>query len=257
MISLNSKEIHLWLAFYDEGIERDMPSYRKILSVEEREQELRFRFIRDQQRYLVTRVLVRTVLSRYIRIAPHDWIFSTNAFGRPTIVNAEAADEGLLFNISHTRSLIVLGVSKGRAIGVDVENFNVRKVSIDLANRFFAPDEARALVALSANRQQYRFFEYWTFKESYIKARGMGLSLPLDKFSFFYPDDHSVILTIEPELSDYSARWQFWQIPIGFDYLIAICAERLGTEPSQIVIRQLVSMLNEQTLDVTFLRTSK
>ena len=51
------------------------------------------------------------------------------------------------------------------------------------------------------HQQQYRFFEYWTFKEAYIKARGMGLSLPLDKFSFQYPDDHAVEIAIDPELA--------------------------------------------------------
>src|SRR5205823_5574435 len=117
-------------------------------------------------------------------------------YGRPETANSEASN--LSFNISHTHSLIVLGVTRGRALGVDVENFRAREVSIDVADRYFAPQEVAVLNASPQHEQQYRFFEYWTFKESYIKARGMGLSLPLDKFSFHYPDDGAVGIDIDP-----------------------------------------------------------
>src|SRR6185295_2088423 len=228
IIRLSPDEIHLWLAYYDEIGDRVHFPYRQLLNAAEKEQESRFYFARDRRRYLVTRALVRTVLSRYIPIHPQEWVFSTNAYGRPDIVNAEARDASLSFNISHTNSLIVLGVTRRRALGVDVENFCERNVSMDIADRFFAPPEVAALSTVSRSEQQYRFFEYWTFKESYIKARGMGLSLPLDKFSFHYPDDHAVEIAIEPELADHPARWEFWQFQPSPEYLVAICAERTG-----------------------------
>src|SRR6185295_2220740 len=106
--------------------------------------------------------------------------------------NPEAAEAGLSFNISHTRSLIVLAVAKERAVGVDVENVQAREIEIRVADRFFAVPEVAALHAVPPDRQQYRFFEYWTFKESYIKARGMGLSLPLGKFGFHFPAERAV-----------------------------------------------------------------
>ncbi|HJY84394.1 MAG TPA: 4'-phosphopantetheinyl transferase superfamily protein, partial [Candidatus Binatia bacterium] len=212
LIPLTPAEIHLWLAFYDEVVDAPLYSaYRELLNVAEKKQQQRFYFARDRRRYLITRALVRTVLSRYVSIHPNKWVFSTNAYGRPEIFNAQARAERLSFNISHTHSLIVLGVTKRRALGVDVENFLARKASIDIAERYFAPQEIAVLMAAPPDQQQYRFFEYWTFKEAYIKARGMGLALPLDKFSFHYPGDHEVAITIHPELGDDSARWQFWQ----------------------------------------------
>ena len=118
IIPLTSAEIHLWLASYDEiDDERLLAAYRELLNPVEKEQEPRFYFARDRRRYLVTRALVRTVLSRYVAIDPRDWIFSTNAYGRPEIANPRASDAGLSFNISHTHSLIVLGVTKQRALG--------------------------------------------------------------------------------------------------------------------------------------------
>src|SRR5689334_11223332 len=85
IIPLPQSEIHLWLAFYDEIEERLHSAYRELLNAAEKEQEKRFYFARDQRRYLITRALVRTVLSRYVSIAPKEWSFSTNAYGRPEI----------------------------------------------------------------------------------------------------------------------------------------------------------------------------
>jgi 4'-phosphopantetheinyl transferase len=189
-------------------------------------------------------------------IDPRELTFSTNAYGRPEIANGKTSDAGLSFNMSHTHSLIVLGVTKGRALGVDVENFRAREVSMDIADRYFAPTEVTALSAVPPHQQQYRFFEYWTFKESYIKARGMGLSLPLDKFSFHYPHDGTVEIAIDPELADDAARWQFWQFQPRPEYLVAICAERID-QPTKLIVRQAVPMQSEKSFIPEFLRISK
>jgi 4'-phosphopantetheinyl transferase len=255
LISLTSSEIHLWFAFCDEiKEERLLCAYRELLNPPEKEQESRFYFAGDRHRYLVTRVLVRTVLSRYVSVHSRDWLFSKNAYGRPYIVNTEAMDRGLSFNISHTQGLIVLGVTTGRALGVDVENFAARSVSIDIANHYFAPREVAALNATEPPQQQYRFFEYWTFKESYIKARGMGLSLPLDKFSFHYGDDRTVDLATHPELGDDPARWQFWQLRPAAGHLLAVCAEKNDTRPQTLIIRRTIPAVSEKILTQEFSR---
>lgn len=258
IIPLPPAEIHLWLAFYDEITgERLLSDYWALLNAAEKEQQKRFYFAKDRLRYLVTRALVRTVLSRYELIDPREWVFSTNAYGCPEIANAQAREARLWFNISHTDSLIVLGVTKHRALGVDVENFRAREVSIDIADRYFAPAEVADLSGVPPHQQQYRFFEYWTFKESYIKARGMGLSLPLDKFSFHYPHDRAVKIAIDPELADDAARWQFWQFQPRPEYLVAICAERIGDQPMTLTVRQAVPMQSEKFFIPEFLRISR
>lgn len=256
-IPLTDAEIHLWLADYDEITEDHLHrTYRDWLSAEEKQQEPRFYFARDRRRYLITRALVRSVLSRYAPVHPRDWTFSANEYGRPHIVAAQAGPAPLLFNISHTHSLIVLGVTRRRALGVDVENHQAREVSLEIADRYFSPREVAALSTVPPHRQQYRFFEYWTFKESYIKARGMGLSLPLDKFSFHYPSDRAVEIGIDAELADDPARWQFWQFQPAPQYLVAVCAERMGPQPARLVVRQSVPMLSEKEINPEFLRTS-
>src|SRR5262245_30473774 len=98
IISLTPAEIHLWLAFYDEINEEPLLSaYRELLDDAEKEQEPRFYFARDRRRYLITRALVRTVLSRYAAVQPKEWVFSKSSHGRPGIVNARARESCLLF----------------------------------------------------------------------------------------------------------------------------------------------------------------
>jgi len=198
------------------------------------------------------------VLSRYIAIHPKEWVFVTDAYGRPGLVNAQATDAGLDFNLSHTHSLIALAVTKWRSLGIDVENVQSRAMSLDIAERYFAPQEAAALTAAPPDQRQYRFFEYWTFKEAYIKARGMGLSLPLDKFSFYYPDDHAVAITIDPAIAaGDSKHWQFWQVRPKPEYVAAICAQRIGAEPPRLVLRQAVPLLSETEITCEFTRVSE
>lgn len=256
MIPLSRNEIHLWLAYYDEIEDWRMRPHQALLDDAEQAQHLRFYFERDRRRYFATRVLVRTVLSRYAPVRPKDWIFATNAYGRPEIANAGMLLSDLSFNISHTHSLIVLGVTRGRALGVDVENIRAREVSTELADRFFSPVEAAALAKIPLDLRHDRFFEYWTLKESYIKARGMGLSIPLDKFSFRFPQDRAVELSIDPELEDRSERWQFWQLHPTPEYLVAICAERTEAGSPDVTVRKAVAVDIAEELPVQFFRTS-
>ena len=254
---LNADEVHLWLAYYDEFANEQIGRYRTLLNEEETEQERRFFFERDRRRYLATRVLVRTVLSRYEQLGPKDWLFCTNAYGRPEIANVEIRASRLNFNISHTHSLIVLGVTRGRELGLDVENVLTREVSIEIAERFFSPDEARELASLPADQQQDRFFEYWTFKEAYIKARGMGLHIPLNKFSFWYKHSQAVEIRIDHELSDDAERWQFWQLRPTSDYVVAVCAEKIGSQSPYLVVRKAVSIEVDELLRLRCSRTSR
>lgn len=249
--------IDVWLAFYHEMEDvRLLASLREYLSDDERCQEPRFYFADDRKRYLVTRALVRTVLSRYADVAPADWTFSTNDYGRPRIAEAHGAARRLTFNVSHTRGLIALGVTRGRALGIDVEHTTLRDVSSGIADRFFAPREVDELSKVPPERRQDRFFEYWTFKESYIKARGMGLSIPLDKFSFHFPHECAVGLAIEPELGDDASRWTFWQYRPAAHYLLAICAERGDAPPPRVTLRRTGPTLSHEALTLPLLKTS-
>jgi 4'-phosphopantetheinyl transferase len=238
MLELAPGAVHLWLAAHNQcSAARLESACLPLLNTAELEQAGRFHFAADRFQYCFTRALVRTVLSYYAPVAPMDWLFATNDYGRPEIANRQTQHAGLTFNVSHTQHLIALVVATDAALGVDVENVCSRAVSLEIARRWFAPEEVAALTAVPEHQQQCRFFEYWTLKEAYVKARGMGLSLPLDKFSFHYPDDREVTLSICPELLDDPARWQLWQIQPTGQHLVAVCAERTITQPSTLSVR--------------------
>ncbi|OHX20698.1 4'-phosphopantetheinyl transferase family protein [Chromobacterium sphagni] len=250
--------IDLWCAFpgriADAALLRE---YHGLLSETERARQRRLYFERDRHRFLVTRVLVRMVLSKYAPLEPTQWLFSANRHGRPEIANPEPGARSIVFNVSHSMDLIMLGVTRGRALGLDVEGVREQAASLGIAERFFAPDEARELHAQPAHHRQRRFFEYWTLKESYIKARGMGLSIPLDHFSFHFPGDSGIRLAMRADQQDWAARWHFWQFGLERDYLTAVCAESMPGGPPSLSVRTIVPMVSERRQDWRLLRSTE
>lgn len=187
-----------------------LDAYRTLLTADEHERMARFVFERDRHAFLLTRALVRTMLSRYAPVAPADWRFIANAHGRPEILDRPPGVPDLRFNISHTDGLIACAVTIGREVGVDVEHVG-RQLLHDVAGRHFAPKEVADLRSLPAAEQDRVFFDYWTLKEAYIKARGFGLALPLGDFAFTLDPPRPPRITFEPALDDDPATWQFLQ----------------------------------------------
>jgi 4'-phosphopantetheinyl transferase len=187
-----------------------LDAYKRLLSQVEHERMARLVFDRDRRAFLITRALVRTMLSRYCAVPPADWRFIENVHGRPEILDRPAGTPDLRFNISHTDGLIACAVTIGREVGVDVEHIG-RHLTHDVAGRFFAPDEVTDLRQLPVEDQERAFFDYWTLKESYIKARGFGLALPLGDFAFKLNPPGPPAITFEPSLDDDPSTWQFVQ----------------------------------------------
>jgi 4'-phosphopantetheinyl transferase len=185
-------------------------AYRALLSKDEEERMARLVFERDRRRFLLTRALVRTMLSRYASVPPAGWSFIANVHGRPEILDRPAGVPDLRFNLSHTDGLIACAVTIGREVGIDVEHIG-RRLTHDVAGRFFAPSEVHDLEALPADEQPRVFFDYWTLKEAYIKARGFGLALPLGDFAFKLSPPSPPSITIEASLDDDASTWQFFQ----------------------------------------------
>jgi 4'-phosphopantetheinyl transferase len=182
---LDGREAHIWYVQPNELADPALlAAYAGLLSPAERERNARFWFERDRHSDLITRALVRTTLSRYHpSVAPRDWHFRAGSHGRPEIAGP-ASGPDLRFSLSHTNGLIACLVAAGRDVGVDVEDMTRSGLDhLNLAARFFSPDEVHALLALPEHMQVGRFFAVWTLKEAYVKARGLGLSLPLDRFT--------------------------------------------------------------------------
>ena len=241
VMPLPAAEAHMWSArpgaFADPA---QLARLGAILTDEERARADRHRFVRDRRTGLVTRALVRITLSRYCDVPPARWRFRTSEHGRPEIASPASP---LRFNVSHADGLVVCLVSRARALGVDAESLRRRRRWLDIAERFFAPAEARALSGVPAARLALRFLEYWTLKESYVKARGRGLTLPLSGFWFELPipTRDGIRIRFTPAVADDPARWQFSLDRLGADHVVATAIDRSGAARVRIAHYQAVA----------------
>lgn len=233
----------LWPAdVVDERLRSDYPA---LLDEREQQHYRRLRLADVRQQYLLTRVLVRTTLSHYRCLPPRDWRFAPQPHGKPVILNPEGA--GLRFNVAHTRHLIACAVLEERDIGIDVEWTARHNDLSGISQRFFSASECTDLQRLPTDRRADRFFDYWTLKEAYIKARGLGLACPLGAFSFVLQPDRSIRLRLDVSVQDdRSDRWQFWLARPGERHRLAICAERAGNEESQPRTHRVVPLVSRR-----------
>lgn len=223
--ALAAAEVHLWYLRPDEfGDPQILAACDALLAPAERARRDRYAFAEHRLEYLLTRALVRTTLSRYARMAPSAWTFQSSEHGRPEVATTGYA--WLRFNLSNTRGLIACAVVRDLDVGVDVEDTRRRSQAVELADRFFSPAEAAALRALPPEQQPSRFFDYWTLKEAYIKARGLGLAIPLAHFSLILTEEAGVSIRFGPEILDDPALWYFAQPHLTAQHRAALALRR-------------------------------
>jgi len=171
---LGVHEAHLWRLDLDAA---HGEAATVVLSEEERARAARFHFESDRHRFIAARAALRRILAAYLDRAPADLVFSLGRHGKPALENL-----GLEFNLSHSGGCGLLAVTRGRRVGVDLERVRSEFAGEDIARRFFASAEVEALAATKPDEYVTAFFRCWTRKEAYVKARGDGLSLALDRF---------------------------------------------------------------------------
>lgn len=236
-------EIHLWLVHSSDLRDEDLLArYKRFLTPEEAQKQQRFYFEKDRHQYLVTRGFIRSLLTRYVpHVTPSMWRFETNKYGRPHI-KADPDIPKIQFNISHTKGLVAIAIAMEREIGVDVETVTRDGDQVSIADRFFSAKEVEELHTLPASRQKDRFFDYWTLKESYIKARGMGLSIPLGDFSFILGPAPQIGIEIAEKQNDQPERWAFRTWRVSQAHKMALTVERKADRGMALRIREAVPL---------------
>ena len=209
-----------------------MAQYRSVLSEDERQKADRFRFEKDRRLSVTARALVRYLLSEYTGNPPESFRFRDNRFGKPSLAGSTELPD-LRFNLSHSNGMVVCGLAWGRDVGVDVESTE-REVELSIARRFFSKAEADFLEGRPDKDKKKCFFDIWTLKEAFIKARGKGLSIPLDAFSFCLTESTPKISLHDPEAAGGAGpdAWQFfrWQPRAGA--MAAACIQ--GAAPVEV-----------------------
>lgn len=202
--------LQLWCAFPDDLLDAGVAdSCAALLNEEERTRWQRFRPERRRREYLATHALARTALSYYRPTAPRDWRFVTNAYGKP----APAPECGLRFNLSNSVGLAVcLVVDALLEVGVDVEARSRAAEIAEVEYKVFSAAEIAQVDALPEMEKPDRYMSLWTLKEAYIKARGMGMALPLRELSFLFDSAGAVRLEVADGVDEQPWRWSFRQL---------------------------------------------
>jgi 4'-phosphopantetheinyl transferase len=195
------------------------------LSTEEVERAARFYFPADRNRYIISHGSLRKILALYLHCEPEELFFSVNAYGKPSL-----DQEGLEFNLSHSGDLALIGITRGHKIGVDVEKVRTGISAEIIGGHYFSKAEMSELQALSPEQREAAFFLCWTRKEAYIKAQGMGLSLPLESFDVsLIPDQPAILRATRPDPSE-AVRWTLLSLTVGTGYEAAVAIEGQNLE---------------------------
>lgn len=274
-MKINENEVHVWLC-EDGSIVNSalLKQYYCLLNLDEQESLKRFNSKENKHQYLLTRVLIRTTLSKYYpEIPPNDWVFEKNKYGKPHISSimdllgfdhfeskcilpgAEATKmrAPVNFNISHTDGLIVLAVCAEGDIGVDVENKERGGALLDIASRNFSSSEINSLFILPVAEQRNRFFDLWTLKEAYMKACGIGLSILMDEFSYMFDARGGVRIKFDAVLDDDPCNWQFWSYDMSGQYRVSLAVKSFSgsAKKNKVICRRIVPMVWEEYFEST------
>lgn len=224
--------IDIWLAKTESA--RDaaiLRRCREILDPQEVDSCAAYHREADQHRALVSRALLRETLSRYAPVRPEAWEFVSGAHGKPAI--AAPAGLRLRFNLSHTGSLVACALTLDDEIGIDLEDATRALDPLELAERVFSSEEIVALQSLAPPSQRQRFFENWTLKEAYLKARGLGFALAPQSARFDLGERGCVRAHFAPEAEDRPGAWWFALLGTQPGHVLALAA-RNGGRPARV-----------------------
>jgi 4'-phosphopantetheinyl transferase len=196
--------------------------YEGLIDADEYEHYRRLRLPDHKLEYLASHALLRYVLTLYYPgRAPSDWVFQRNSHGKPSLVAEQADELGIAFNLSHTNGMGLCAVAPKGEVGVDVEYHANSQGLLDVADHYFSDTEVEDLFRLPKDEQENSFFHYWTLKEAFIKARGEGLAIPLDSFSFVFRDGGITFVPPENALLS-EQQWNFKLFHPGERYTAAV-----------------------------------
>jgi len=226
--ALPADEVHVWYRPLIQDIP-NLNSFYDFLSTDERERASRYHFDRHRNEFILTRATLRILLASYLEKSPERFAFAYSAQGKPSLAN-ESTD--LRFNVSHTVShddgLAALAFARKREIGVDVEKIRLDCDAEKLAERFFSASERDYILRFSGHALDEAFFRCWTRKEAFIKAKGGGLSIPLDQFDVSIAEgEPAALLATRPDPAE-ARRWQLHHLPVKAGYAAALAISVLN-----------------------------
>lgn len=166
-------EVHLWRAPLDVA-PQVATRFAQLLSHDERDRAGRLRGTTDRARYVAAHGWTRQLVGACIGAAPASLVFTPEEHGKLALTAPSVP--WLRFNLSHSGSIVVFAVARGRDVGVDVELIRDGVDFEGVARRLFTKRQRTELAQLPAADRALAFYAMWTRNEAYVKATGTGLA---------------------------------------------------------------------------------
>ncbi|MGA9883705.1 MAG: 4'-phosphopantetheinyl transferase superfamily protein [Candidatus Acidiferrales bacterium] len=176
-VALGHEEVHVWKASLEQPVAA-VESLASSLSMDERERAARFKFERDRTNYIAGRGILRKLLGAYVGLPASRLEFDYAAREKPAL----RTEPEIHFNLAHTRRVALYAFARNREVGADLEQIQPALAADEIANAHFSPRELAAWRSMPDSVKAEEFFSYWTCKEAYAKATGLGLGMPLESF---------------------------------------------------------------------------
>jgi len=218
---LGSNEVQVWTARVDAL--HAAAEYSAVLDEAERARAARFSFERDCSSYIQSHAILRLILSGYLDLEASELKFIRGRSGKPQLTGL-CGQPPLEFSLSHSGDYCMVAVRLEKPLGVDLERIRDVPQLIDIAQRYFAPSEYRALETLAGAAQRDAFFALWTQKEAVVKALGQGLGEGLERLNFEINEKVGPQLGSWRETPSSACRWSITRIASLTGYTAAVAS---------------------------------
>ncbi|MEP7279706.1 MAG: 4'-phosphopantetheinyl transferase superfamily protein [Bacteroidota bacterium] len=218
-----SNQVHIWRACLDLA-EPQMKGILEILSTDEVQRAGRFRFEKDKKRFIAARGILRQILAGYLKMTAQQLRFEYTSFGKPVLAKNSDFDN-IYFNLSHSDAYALYAFTRHRNVGIDIELIRNDAAVYQIAQKFFSPGEVSSLESTNKNKLHDIFFQYWTRKEAIVKAKGEGISSPLEKVNVSLIDGKVLSPVLLPGDGNENRSWYVKDLFPCAGYVAAIAVE--------------------------------
>ena len=214
---LLANQLHVWQVNFSKQLD-NISFFLNLLSDNEKEKASKFCFKKDQNQFIISRGALRILSAAYLDMNAKEIEFKYGEYGKPEF----DFNSDLKFNVSHSGNLGTIGFVKNFDIGIDVEKIKNDFDVLEIVSNYFSELEIETLKKLPKEMHTEYFYRCWTRKESFIKAKSLGLTFPLDSFSVCINSDKKTEL-LETKWDDTEKhKWKLFTFSPQLNYIGAV-----------------------------------
>ena len=212
--SLLNNEVHLHYVF----IVNEKPSvYLKLLSDAEMERANKYRIEKERDRFIISRGLLRKLIGQYVSMNPKEIIFDYGVNGKPFLKNNDVQ-----FNMAHAEDAVLFGFTRHFDIGVDLEYLDRQVNFLKMSSFIFSSNELEVFNNQPKEDKKEAFINCWTRKEAFLKAKGAGLTFPIDQLEVSFVKNEKAELRATKWALNEKEQWSLEGFTLAENFRIAV-----------------------------------